>query len=470
MTEDKYDLSDGIVDLSDEISEELAVITGSRRQATVSTKTNVELLCISAWDFEDIFMAGGIKTLTDPDHDSFLRSVSFLKHWPIQELAEHPQACMYHYFNRGQVLVRDSNNSDWIYIVKSKLHHVKAKTSGKSENVHDEDNPTHDSRTFGTWRHRLPRHASRGKRDMRRSCSPEVFRNQVEADRRLEQSLPGLNNASERLGSVDYDRVITDYRARVLPKPTSNSLRLPKLPVRGLVSAPEQSLEPLEGAGCGDTSLPAEISKDDQKSKVEANGEEDSSEDLEEHRPIRKTSKGVYLAASPSRRRKKSTRRVQTYQASDSRDPNLLFVTDYQRRFRERVGRKTMAEALDFKGARDFRYSEVDLDPMFVLVQILERGQYFGVSQILYPDQPSTCLVSNGAECIVLSKKLFLERECPFPGEEVLQSRLQDYVNWEAHRARVYRRLVTDIRQRQARRKQFLPHIPGTYCFRSGSL
>ena len=33
-----------------------------------------------------------------------------------------------------------------------------------------------------------------------------------------------------------------------------------------------------------------------------------------------------------------------------------------------------------------------------------------GVSQMLYPDQPSMCLVSNGAELIVLSKRLFLER------------------------------------------------------------
>ena len=36
-----------------------------------------------------------------------------------------------------------------------------------------------------------------------------------------------------------------------------------------------------------------------------------------------------------------------------------------------------MADQLDNKGARDFRYSEVDLNPMFVLAQVLERGQYF---------------------------------------------------------------------------------------------
>lgn len=53
------------------------------------------------------------------------------------------------------------------------------------------------------------------------------------------------------------------------------------------------------------------------------------------------------------------------------------FSTDYQRRFRERVGRKTIAETLDYKGSRDFKYTDVDLNPTFILVQVLERGQYF---------------------------------------------------------------------------------------------
>ena len=33
-----------------------------------------------------------------------------------------------------------------------------------------------------------------------------------------------------------------------------------------------------------------------------------------------------------------------------------------------------------------------------------------GVSQLLFPDQPSLCVVSNGAELIVVSKRLFLDR------------------------------------------------------------
>ncbi|KAK3591739.1 hypothetical protein CHS0354_019508 [Potamilus streckersoni] len=77
---------------------ELAVITRSKRQATVSTSTAAEFLCISAKDFEDIFMAGGIKSVTDPDHNSFIRSIPFLKHWPLEILPRFPQACVFHFF------------------------------------------------------------------------------------------------------------------------------------------------------------------------------------------------------------------------------------------------------------------------------------------------------------------------------------------------------------------------------------
>ncbi|KAK7112636.1 hypothetical protein V1264_012064 [Littorina saxatilis] len=489
---------------------ELAVITGSRRQATVSTKTDVELLCISAWDFEDIFMSGGTKTITDPDHNSFLRSVGFLKHWPIQELVDHPQTCMFHYFNRGQVLVRDSNNSDWIYIVKSgslsvlkKLKHAKAKDATQEEEQDPSTNRSspEGSRSFGTWRHRVPRHAKRNRKGQKgTSGSPEVFRNQMEADRRLEHSLPGVFNPKERLGMVDYDRVMNEYRSRVVVKPISESqtLRLPKIPVtsRG-VSAPEPNTESLEEAdNVNGASLPPEIDGNE--------ADESGSEESEEARPISKTAKGVYLAPSSSKRRRK--RRVRTHDpivtGNEPATPESSTVTeasttvseqsvtteldrrnaDYQRRHREHVGRKTMADQLDVKGARDFRYNDVDFNPMFVLVQVLERGQYFGVSQMFFPDQPSMCLVSNGAELIVLSKKLFLgkandacmrharQTECPFPTDGALQSGLQDCVNWEAYRARVYRRLVTDIRDKQVRRKQYLPNIPGRYCFRSGPL
>lgn len=40
-------------------------------------------------------------------------------------------------------------------------------------------------------------------------------------------------------------------------------------------------------------------------------------------------------------------------------------------------GRKTIANELDNKPIRDLTLTEKDIRPMFVQVQVLERGQYF---------------------------------------------------------------------------------------------
>lgn len=107
-----------------------------------------------------------------------------------------------------------------------------------------------------------------------------------------EKSLPGLHNAKDRLGIIDYDRVIKEYRSRVVAKP-SETLKLPKLPptVRG-VSAPER--ESLDGAA-KDLLLSSDIDKETIASArvTEDSGSESggTEERQEENRLIRKTSK-----------------------------------------------------------------------------------------------------------------------------------------------------------------------------------
>ena len=42
-----------------------------------------------------------------------------MKHFSLGRLLEHPETCLFHFFKRGVVIVKDSNQSDWLYIVKS---------------------------------------------------------------------------------------------------------------------------------------------------------------------------------------------------------------------------------------------------------------------------------------------------------------------------------------------------------------
>ncbi|XP_071125080.1 cyclic nucleotide-binding domain-containing protein 2-like isoform X1 [Mytilus edulis] len=97
---------------------ELALMHGSRRTATVTCKSEVELLAVWREDFVDIFMPHTYEK--EPEHIKFLRTVTSLSGWPIHKLPYHdPKICCFTYFRRGVLLCRNSNTSEWIYIIKS---------------------------------------------------------------------------------------------------------------------------------------------------------------------------------------------------------------------------------------------------------------------------------------------------------------------------------------------------------------
>ncbi|XP_052796040.1 cyclic nucleotide-binding domain-containing protein 2-like isoform X2 [Mya arenaria] len=97
---------------------ELALMHGARRSATVTCKTNVELLAVSREDFIDIFMH--IEKDREPEHIRFLRSIDLLRGWPLDQLPhDNPRICLFTFFRRGVLLCKDSNTSEWIYVIKS---------------------------------------------------------------------------------------------------------------------------------------------------------------------------------------------------------------------------------------------------------------------------------------------------------------------------------------------------------------
>ena len=61
--------------------------------------------------------------------------------------------------------------------------------------------------------------------------------------------------------------------------------------------------------------------------------------------------------------------------------------SEYEKRMHKEIsntfGRKTIANELDNKPVRDFTLTEKDIRPMFVQVQVLERGQYFVSNMIM---------------------------------------------------------------------------------------
>ncbi|XP_053382174.1 uncharacterized protein LOC123564088 [Mercenaria mercenaria] len=158
-------------------------------------------------------------------------------------------------------------------------------------------------------------------------------------------------------------------------------------------------------------------------------------------------------------------------------------ISEYDKKLLDdrKIGRKTITDELDNKMIKDFTLTEKDIRPMFVQVQFSKEANFFqGLTKTVFPEQAeSFSVVSNGAECIMISKKFFLEKanentmyhlrqvETLLPPEEELQTNLQDFVDWKAHRVRVYNRLVQNKHKRTALKQQF-PTPGGQYCFRTG--
>ncbi|XP_052796743.1 cyclic nucleotide-binding domain-containing protein 2-like isoform X1 [Mya arenaria] len=124
---------------------ELALLHHSKRTATVTSQDTVQLLSIGREDFFDIFMSvDGDDNM--PHHIRFVSNLDFMKDWPIEELIEHPEHCLLHFFKRNTTIVANSNNSEWLYIVKSgscvvikKLKGVTAQATRAKPKVNDDD-------------------------------------------------------------------------------------------------------------------------------------------------------------------------------------------------------------------------------------------------------------------------------------------------------------------------------------------
>ncbi|XP_061184684.1 cyclic nucleotide-binding domain-containing protein 2-like [Saccostrea echinata] len=113
---------------------ELALLHHSRRTATVTSQGEVQLLSVGRVDFFDIFMSGAGPGEI-PDHIKFISTCDFMKDWPLEQLLENPQHCLLHFFKRNVVIVRDSTNSEWLYVVKSGFCQVLKQLKGVTPKI-----------------------------------------------------------------------------------------------------------------------------------------------------------------------------------------------------------------------------------------------------------------------------------------------------------------------------------------------
>merc|ERR1719494_56545 len=375
---------------------ELAILHEATRQSTVISEETVELLCISKNSFIDIFMSSkGKKNIHDPDFLRFISELSFLKGWPISLLKSEPKSCLFNFFRHDAVLVKDSNHSEWIYIIKSgscrvlkKLREVDGKNRKDELDKHTQE--------FGNLKRQhlkaLPSLIENISRHKQYGAGIDV---------RVERKRSSLNTTLNRTRGSSVRSYTED-----------ESL------LEWFLDSPRNSLK--------DNSLMLADELRDRNNPFLTDNSR--SRDLFRSPPKLSSERKI-----PRSKLRKPSHTIKSSISSIKLDdiPNQKI---------------SIIDRAATKHQQVTQLTEADLHPCFVQVATLQRGDIFGLQPMFCEKQPSLSLVSNAAECLMISKQFYL-RHCPewlkdklnrtvspFPNNEKLQRDLETKVSWERYR------------------------------------
>ncbi|CAD5122959.1 DgyrCDS11350 [Dimorphilus gyrociliatus] len=365
---------------------ELAIINRTSRQSSVIAKEPVELLSISVEDFNRIFMDGGSKNTNDPDHYRFLKEIYFLKGFDLMIFKNNPSKCLFHYFKRGEVLVKDSNYFDWLIIVKSGSLQVIKKLR----------------RPFRFLDKRHQQLLQDFERKRQKEKEEELLNQQ------RQQTLPDL-----RISLLSPECVNSEKNVSLsLPNITSTDFK-------------DQSLKSFLGR----------FSSREKKRLIENS---DNKPYLSRSLASFTTSPKTIIGSSFNFPEDK----VKDYNVKKKDKEE---IDDDLSKVKQEV--RTIATDLDsaYKNKKKDA-CEADIDPIYVEIQTLTKGQVFGLQHCFLDNQPSLSVVSNGTECILIDKKLYkmqlttsgieeLKLEmASYPSDEFFQRLIDDRAEWQAYR------------------------------------
>ncbi|XP_033631800.1 cyclic nucleotide-binding domain-containing protein 2-like [Asterias rubens] len=323
---------------------ELALMHHANRNATVSCKDSVELLSIDREDFTDIFMHRNEGV--EPDFIRYLRTVDELKDWPVHRLPhDDASTCLFTYFRRGVVICKDSNNSDWIYVIKTGTCRVLKKL-------------------------RAPKRLFKARADL-----IDVF-----------YSVPQIDKYNNRVASPPYDG---RRYCRTLPE-----------------------------------------------------------RKLEFHKEFRRPSKYTKLP--------NINQTARTESAVLSETPINESPTDMVDKVQDHID--LIQDKLEQTRFEPLECATPSTDKkIFIQVQKLIEKDTFGLKPLVFGQTegaPSVTLISEGAECVVISKRFFLHHLSekhrkslgktlrPYPSDEKLQEQLQEQTDWDEFKCHMMQRLI----------------------------
>ncbi|XP_070558250.1 uncharacterized protein [Ptychodera flava] len=374
-----------------------SIVNQTRRVCTVISRETVELLVISKEDFIDIFMSGGMKNFLDKKHSVFIKSLFIFKNWPLHVLNYNTKKCMFKYYKRGTVIEEDSNKSEWIYIIKSGTCSVLKTLTMKS----DQNDSKHSSAESSSY------------------SSPDHKRK------------PSNRDLFGSSGNSGHNRRISVA--------STKSSYMPQVPVHN-------SLE---------SDIEEESEDEDGTSKTDSRGGEKSLSSvsfsqgpfLTHTLKLPQGSTAMTTAAEARRKRMAARSRIRNRRDSlQSVSFDMASVSSNQ------TSTSTTATKRSRKSSNGIHRRK--RDTYFVKLDTLERGGVFGVLDAAFGEQPSLSLVSNGAECILISKKFYLKHASeeniniiqdkmrPYPSEDMLTKDLEEKIHWASYAKDRYRSAV----------------------------
>ncbi|XP_052678101.1 uncharacterized protein LOC128159091 isoform X1 [Crassostrea angulata] len=399
---------------------EIALTLNIRRQGTIITKEPCELMSIGRRDYQRIFMAGGVRSINDPDQEKFLRSLPFLRNWPIQLLEGAGDKTHFLFFKSGATIVKETSLSPWLVIVKSgsisilkKLKRVlpfEWKRKKEIKFVPEKEKRDNYNKRLVLRRHIL-----------------------------TELKIPLKGNTVD-----DEDNQFEDYpgKYRIFIHPgeepetvTSETItpladRLPDIKENNAKTNSFQNIQ---------KKLLPRLSEDTEGEVDTGDNPLFSNLDSEEKHPVfsleREETSFDILAPLPKKK---------AHEKNGNRRESVMEREREMMGFEEKT--RTVQDDLDNIAKDPDEYTLADLDPEFVRVQTLIKGQVFGLSDLILEQKTNFSIVSNGADVILIDQQFYLKHApekliskmrqelCPYPTDDDLQTRLQQTIDWDAYR------------------------------------
>lgn len=410
------------------------LVCGCGRRATVITRHEVELLFLHRFDYMDIFDMSADSN--DPKNLNICRRDVVLRHFPMDKLEDNPGTWSTLKYRYGRLIVKNSNEMEWIYVILSGEARVIARLQPDTIDVKarrqqiqrtiEQDSPFYKKKKILNF--------VSDRAHVKSKYSPATYHPGIRRDL---MSAPPAHGHRRCLDDIAYKNV-PDAQNAV----TS---------IRGFLRSKSEILE----------SKSDKLPKIDIKVSDENGDTTEKTENDENIRPISvPPSEPQQLSFTEISADKKSFYQRTGHNAGNKPRPkseNLHAMKKKRLTHEQMMERLHMAERRRLKekymNAPNIKPQRVVITheketaelPAFVQVETLHPGQTFGLRSCLesYERGPSVSLISGDCEVLAINKKFFL-RHCddamfslirlkakPFPQQSELVDRLDITLQWD---------------------------------------